>query len=72
LGVLATHPDHAGRRLGRTVMQPGLECAQADGVPAYLETATARNVGIYERAGWEVTNQLIVEGLDVWIMRYGG
>jgi GNAT superfamily N-acetyltransferase len=72
LGVLATHPEHAGQRLGRAVMQPGLDCAQADGVPAYLETATARNVGMYERAGWEVTNQLIVEGLDVWIMRYGG
>lgn len=69
LGVLATHPLHAGRRLGRAVMQPGLDRARADGVPAYLETATAANVGLYERSGWQVTQQLTVEGLDVWILR---
>jgi GNAT superfamily N-acetyltransferase len=72
LGVLATHPQHAGRRLGRAVMKPGLERARADGVPAYLETATARNVGLYERAGWEVTKELAVDGLDVWILRNTG
>jgi GNAT superfamily N-acetyltransferase len=70
LGVLATHPQHAGRRLGRAVMQPGLDRAHADGVPAYLETATARNVALYERAGWQVTQQLEVDGLDVWVLRH--
>jgi GNAT superfamily N-acetyltransferase len=69
LGVLATHPLHAGRRLGRAVMQPGLDRARADGVPAYLETATPHNVGIYERSGWEVAQQLSIDGLDVWILR---
>jgi GNAT superfamily N-acetyltransferase len=69
LGVLATHPLHAGRRLGRAVMQPGLDRARADGVPAYLETATAGNVALYERSGWQVTQQLSVDGLDVWILR---
>jgi len=70
LGVLATHPQHAGRRLGRAVMQPGLERARADGLPAYLETATARNVALYERSGWQVTQELVVAGLDVWILRH--
>jgi hypothetical protein len=50
-------------------MQPGLDRARADGVPAYLETATAGNVALYERSGWQVTQQLSVEGLDVWILR---
>lgn len=70
LGVLATHPQHAGRRLGRAVMQAGLDRARADRVPAYLETATARNVALYERSGWEVTQEMTVDGLDVWILRH--
>ncbi|BCY10278.1 hypothetical protein L3i22_053660 [Actinoplanes sp. L3-i22] len=54
LGVLGTHPDHQGRRLGHAVMAEGLKRAAADGVPAILETATEGNVGMYRRAGWEV------------------
>ena len=70
LGVLATHPEHAGRRLGRAVMRPGLQRAKADGVPAYLETATPHNVDLYRRAGWDVVQSLRVEALDVWILRH--
>ncbi len=70
LGVLATHPDHAGRRLGRQVMGAGLERAAADGLPAYLETVTSTNVAIYTASGWEVTGKVSVDELDVWVMRH--
>jgi len=70
LGVLATHPEHAGQRLGRLVMGPGLERAAADHVPAYLETATRTNLGIYNRGGWEVTGSTSVGGLDIWVLRF--
>ncbi len=72
LGVLATHPEYAGRRLGRAVMRPGLQRAKADGVPAYLETATPHNVDLYRRSGWGVVQSLTVAALDVWILRHEG
>ena len=68
LGVLATHPRHAGRRWGRAAMAPGLAAAATEGLPAYLETATTRNVEIYRRTGFEVTDELSAGGLPVWVM----
>jgi GNAT superfamily N-acetyltransferase len=72
LGVLATHPTYAGRRLGRTVMAAGLARAAADALPAYLETTNPRNVELYLGAGWEVTASVGVPDLDVWVMRHPG
>ncbi|MFG2043244.1 GNAT family N-acetyltransferase [Dactylosporangium sp. NPDC048998] len=71
LGVLASHPDHRGRRLGRTVMAAGLARAAADGLPAYLETSNPRNVDVYRSAGFEVAEHLTVDDLPVWIMTTG-
>jgi ribosomal protein S18 acetylase RimI-like enzyme len=71
LGVLATHPDHAGQRLGRLVMAAGLERAQEDGLPAYLETVTPTNVAIYTASGWTIAGTTSVDELDVWVMRHG-
>jgi GNAT superfamily N-acetyltransferase len=68
LGVLATHPDHAGRRLGRTVMAAGLAAATGAGLPAYLETTNPVNVELYRRAGWDVVESLTVDTLPVWVM----
>jgi len=70
LGVVATHPDHAGHRLGRLAMGPGLSHAQEDGLPAYLETTTALNVAVYRSVGWEVAESVRVGGLDVRVMRH--
>ncbi len=72
LGILATHPDHAGRRLGRAVMRDGLARARTDGVPAILETTRADNVALYRRAGWSVEQELVVDDLDVWILSHPG
>jgi GNAT superfamily N-acetyltransferase len=69
LGILATHPDHAGKGHGRLAMAAGLELARADGLPGYLETVTDVNVGIYERYGWHVTATVEVAGVEVRIMR---
>ncbi|GIF77449.1 GNAT family N-acetyltransferase [Asanoa siamensis] len=68
LCTLATHPSFAGRRLGREVMLPGLEAAAADGLPAYLETTTEANVGLYERAGWRVTAYTHLSDLPIWVL----
>jgi GNAT superfamily N-acetyltransferase len=54
LGILATRPDLAGRRLGRRLLAAGVTTAHADGVPALLETVSPSNVELYRREGWEV------------------
>ncbi|MDR7275945.1 GNAT family N-acetyltransferase [Catenuloplanes atrovinosus] len=72
LGVLACDPRFAGRRLGRAVMQPGLRRAAADGLPAYLETGTTVNVGIYQRSGWTVDKHITTGALTAWILRHDG
>jgi ribosomal protein S18 acetylase RimI-like enzyme len=69
LGVLGTHPDHAGRRLGHAVMGEGLRRAAADGLPAVLETSNPANVEVYRRAGWEVVRS-VTEPLPTWIMQH--
>ncbi|MGL5816282.1 MAG: GNAT family N-acetyltransferase [Phycicoccus sp.] len=72
LGVLATHPRSAGRRLGRAVLGPGLTTATAAGLPAALETSSEINVGVYRRAGFETVAAFSVGSLPVWVMRHPG
>ncbi len=74
LALVATHPDARGQGLGRTVLQPGIERAERDGVPAVLETSNEANVGWYERLGFEVTRKLELNAIetgapDVWTLR---
>ena len=69
LGVLATHPDHAGRRLGRAVMAAGVAAAWSAGLPAYLETSNPRNVEVYRSAGWGVAGETSTVDLRIWVMK---
>jgi ribosomal protein S18 acetylase RimI-like enzyme len=70
LGVLARHPETAGRGWGRAVMSAGLAAAASDGVDAYLETSSPGNVALYERAGWQVAGHAQVSDLPIWVMRH--
>ena len=72
LGVLATHPKHVGRALGRRVMAEGLRAAGEAGVPGVLETTNPDNVRLYEGAGWKVASSLSLPDLDVWVLRHDG
>ena len=73
LGVLATHPDHAGKRWGRAAIAAGTAEADSDGLPAFLETTNPANVELYGRTGFVVDTQLLADpprlGIPVWIMR---
>jgi GNAT superfamily N-acetyltransferase len=68
LGVLGTHPDWTGRRWGHALMATGLRRAAEDGLPAVLETSTPGNVGMYQKAGWQVVAEL-TDPLPVWVLR---
>jgi ribosomal protein S18 acetylase RimI-like enzyme len=70
LSVLGVEPDRRGEGIGSSLMQPALELAISAGVAAYLETATGRNVLLYERAGFAVVEELTIPGTDIhgWLM----
>jgi ribosomal protein S18 acetylase RimI-like enzyme len=62
LSVLGVAPTHQRRGIGRSLIEPMLERADADGIPASLETFKADNVPYYERFGFEVTKDDDVPG----------
>ncbi|MDQ4131885.1 MAG: GNAT family N-acetyltransferase [Actinomycetota bacterium] len=57
LEVLGVHPGHQRRGFGGRLVQPGLDRADQDGVPCYLETSDRANVAFYERFGFTVVEE---------------
>jgi GNAT superfamily N-acetyltransferase len=53
LGVVATHPDHAGRRLGVDLIAHQLRTVDEQHLPAYLESSNPANLERYRRLGFE-------------------
>ena len=70
LSALGVEPARQGEGIGTALMQPVLDRCNRDAVPAYLETATARNVLLYERLGFDVVEELTLPNTDVhgWLM----
>jgi ribosomal protein S18 acetylase RimI-like enzyme len=70
LSALGVDPDRQRQGIGSALLGLVLERADADRTPAYLETATARNVLLYERRGFEVVEELILPRTDIrgWLM----
>jgi ribosomal protein S18 acetylase RimI-like enzyme len=71
LSALGVEPERQGEGIGTALMRPVLERADREEVAAYLETATARNVLLYERQGFAVVEELNLPGTDIhgWLMR---
>jgi ribosomal protein S18 acetylase RimI-like enzyme len=62
-------PEHQGKGLGGAAIRAGLAQADADHLPAYLETATERNVGLYRNLGFEVVAEWsVTRALPFWGM----
>jgi GNAT superfamily N-acetyltransferase len=73
LSALGVDPHRQGEGTGTALMQPILDRCDREGLPAYLETAVARNVLLYERLGFAVVEELDLPRSDVhgWLMRRG-
>lgn len=70
LSALGVDPERQGEGIGTALMGPVLERCDRDRRPAYLETATARNVLLYERLGFDVVEELTLPHTDIhgWLM----
>ncbi|MES2097887.1 MAG: GNAT family N-acetyltransferase [Pseudomonadota bacterium] len=70
LHIAGVDPAYQGRGLGGASIREALARAAGDGVPAYLETATERNIGLYHSLGFAVTSEWHVPkgGPKFWSM----
>lgn len=70
LSILAVDPAYQGQGLGSQLLRAGTARADAANLPCYLDTATARNVPLYQRFGFQVVHEEEVEGanLHIWNM----
>ena len=57
LSIIGSVPEARGSGRASALMSDMLSGADAAGMPAFLETADAANIGYYERFGFEVTGQ---------------
>jgi ribosomal protein S18 acetylase RimI-like enzyme len=55
-------PDAQGQGLGSRLMRAALDRCDKEGLPAYLEATTERNVVLYERLGFKLTSELRFAG----------
>jgi ribosomal protein S18 acetylase RimI-like enzyme len=53
LPLIGIDPQHQGKGLGGALLDHALALSDRDGVPAYLESSNPRNIGLYERHGFE-------------------
>ena len=69
LAAVGVRPERQGQGLGSALLEPGLSEADRLGLPAYLESSNVRNVPLYERHGFEVTEEVrLPQGPPVWLM----
>ena len=62
LFILGTEPAAQGRGLASALLAHMLARADADGMPAYLESSNERNLALYRRHGFEVTSEVAIPG----------
>ena len=69
LNHLAVDATQRGRGTGRALVESGLRLADAEGAGAFLETSNPDNLGFYGAAGFEVIDQVDLDGVPTtWLM----
>ena len=62
LGLLGTHPDHRGKRIGMALLKHDLDLIDAEGFPAYLESSNPANNPRYASVGFESVGDFTYPG----------
>ena len=72
LDSIAVDPSAQGRGYGSALIRHGLARARRAGIGAFLSTGTERNVAIYSRCGFHVTERVQSPGggPNIWFMRW--
>jgi ribosomal protein S18 acetylase RimI-like enzyme len=65
LMALGVDPEHQRRGHGGTLVRNGIQRADDDAMPIYLETETDANVTFYETLGFEVLDEVTIEAIDL-------
>ncbi|MDF1561537.1 MAG: GNAT family N-acetyltransferase [Deltaproteobacteria bacterium] len=60
LYVLGVAPEAQGQGLGSAMLEHMHARIDAEGMPAYLETSTPRNLPLYERHGYRVREEVVL------------
>jgi ribosomal protein S18 acetylase RimI-like enzyme len=70
LWFLGVTPQAQGHGIGSRLLKSKLDQLDADGIPAFLETATERNVALYRRHGFDVIKpyRAAPDGPPMWAM----
>lgn len=69
LSILGVDPPRQGEGLGTALLAPMLRRCDQEGVGAYLETGTERNVRFYSRHGFRVVDEIpLPKGPCMWLM----
>jgi ribosomal protein S18 acetylase RimI-like enzyme len=68
LVFLGVAPEAQGRGVGSAILKHTLAPLDRDGVLAYLEATTERNIALYERHGFVVTGEFELPGLHMRTM----
>jgi ribosomal protein S18 acetylase RimI-like enzyme len=58
LPMIGVNPSEQGRGVGSALLREGLTRCDADGLPAYLEATSLRNISLYERFGFEAVGRI--------------
>jgi len=68
---VAVGPRHQGEGIGSALMHAHLERVDSEQMAVYLETHSARNIGYYERYGFELVLETSIpkHGLPIWCMQ---
>jgi len=69
LSLLGVAPERQGRGIGSALLADWLADVDVAGQPAWLETASARNLPFYRRFGFQVAEEIALQGVPVWLMR---
>lgn len=70
LAFVGVEPASQGQGMGSILMHPVLQRCDTEGIPAYLEASAPRNRDLYERHGFEVTEEIRPgrSGPPIWRM----
>lgn len=69
LGVLGIDPSQQGKGLSKSLLTPTLAEADAEGKPAYLETAKESNLAFYRRFGFEIIREVhVLDAPPLWFL----